>query len=101
MIVLASPELVHAGKGRRMLGLEDMPSLEVAHGVFLGEPLLKFSAHAGVDLEAEELDTVLGQEAANLGQRHLLLLHMKEHVAAFADGEKIEVRPDAFRPIPV
>ena len=56
---------------------------------------------AGIGDEAEKFDIVLADEVRDLGQRHLVLLHMKEHVAALAGGEEIEIVRDILRRLAV
>ena len=47
--------------------------------------------------QAQKLDIVSADEACDLGQRHLMLLHVKEHVTALAGGEKVEIFSDILR----
>jgi len=57
---LLDPELIHAGKNKRVLGLESVPKIEVGHGPIRGKSPAKmlqdmtreFKAYKGFDFRS-------------------------------------------------
>jgi hypothetical protein len=48
---LLDPELVHIGKNKRVLGLENVPKIEVEHGPVIGKSPSEFLEDMSRDIE--------------------------------------------------
>ena len=85
-------------KADGILRLVGLPKIEIGAGLGLRKSLPGIAADARrLDLQADEFHIVLGDEPGDLGQRHLMFLHMEQHVAAFAGGEEVEIVHDLPR----
>ena len=56
---LLDPELIHAGKNRRVLGLKNVPKIEVDHGPVKGKSLSEMLEDMTGEFEAEKFQLVL------------------------------------------
>src|SRR5215475_5479428 len=66
-----------------------MPLLEVGHG-HVGWKARPIGVAHGAR-EAQEVEAMRAQERRDVGDRKLLLLHMKQQVTALAGGEEVGV----------
>ena len=55
--VLLNPELIHARKRLRILGLKDMPAREVVHGPVVGKACAVLRGDGGVEAESQKFHT--------------------------------------------
>src|SRR5438874_1836472 len=93
LIRFLDPELIHRGKGPRVLGLERVPKVEIRERLVLRKTRPIAGDRAGVDIEADELQAVLREEALDLRDRQPMLLDVEQQIAACAGAEEIaEVR---------
>ena len=73
-----------------------MPAVEVAHRpVLLGEQRAIVVRRDVAEFEANECQSVFGQERLDDGNRRAAFLHVKKKVAAFAGGEESVEAGDA------
>src|SRR5437667_158277 len=88
-LCLLHPELIHADEGHRVLGLELVPLIEVAHGRVGREACSIGSARRSG--EAEKCETMRAHEGGDVRDRELLLLHIEQQIAALAGREEVRV----------
>src|SRR5215470_683183 len=86
---LLDPELIHAGKNKRVLAFKDVPKIEVDHGSVAGKPTSEGLEDVPLEFEAEKFQPVFTHKGLDLGQRQLMFLNVKQEVAACARAEKI------------
>ena len=56
---LSDPEIIHAGKNKRVLGLKNVPKIEVDHGPVEGKLLSEMLEDMTSEFEAEKFQLVL------------------------------------------
>ena len=86
---LSDPEVIHAGKNKRVLDLKNVPKIEVDHGPVEGKSLSEMLEDMTSEFEAEKFQLVLTQKGFDFGKRQLMFLNVKQEVAACARAEKI------------
>src|SRR5262245_24989135 len=87
---LLHPEAIHGEEGLRILGFEDVPSIEIEHRGIVGESRRVAALVLGTDQKSEKLQVVLGQEGFDRRQRQPMLLDMKHQVTTVACREEVE-----------
>src|SRR5262245_52979752 len=94
---LLDPEPVHAGKGIGVILLEGVPGMEVHHCPIRREARRVGADHAIIELEAEKLHAARAKESLDLRQRHAVLLHVEQEIAAFAGTEEVVEHRDVLQ----
>src|SRR6266851_5050887 len=75
-------ELIHRGEQPGVLAFEAVPARQIDHRRIVRVGVAVRLEHAGVQIEAEKLQAVRGEEIGDLRQRVLVLLNVKEKIAA-------------------
>src|SRR5882672_492637 len=68
------PELVHPGKGVRLLALEVVPGREVGHGPVVREPRQVSLRREMIEIEADKRKAIFRNEAGYLRNRQAVFL---------------------------
>ena len=75
---LSDPEVIHAGKNKRVLGLKNVPKIESDHGPVEGKSLSEMLEDMTSEFEAEKFQLVLTQKGFDFGKRQLMFLNVKQ-----------------------
>src|SRR5215831_20546106 len=94
---LLHPELIYVGEDQRVVGLERAPAIEIDHRRVVRKPRLVQLLHRRVCLEADEGQSALGEKRLDVLDLELMLLDVKQQIAAIADRVEVAEPRDGLQ----